>query len=157
MHSDPTSGVTKSFNRIVADLSFMKIGREDFEALLKGEKDIRPYIELDPLVGSYSVFGVKTASNPNYLVKAIYEMYESNLDKKLAVQAVRKFFRSVGMGSVGLNNLLNKLGMNLKPAEFLMLVFKLQHQQGWGVPFELVEQSDKRIHCVPRRPLNRRS
>lgn len=122
-----------------------KIGREDFEALLKGEKDITPYIELDPLAGSYSVFGVKTASNPNYLVKAIYEMYEANLGRKLAVQAVRKLFRSVGMGSVGLNNLLKKLGMDLKPAEFLMLVFKLQHQQGWGAPFELVEQSDKRI------------
>jgi predicted hydrocarbon binding protein len=123
----------------------MKIGREDFEALIKGEKNITPYIEIDPEAGSYSVFGVKTASNPNYLVKAIYEMYEANLDKKLAVQAVRKLFRSVGMGSVGLNNLLKKSGMDLKPAEFLMLVFKLQHQQGWGAPFELVEQSDKRI------------
>ena len=87
-----------------------KIGREDFEALLKGEKDITPYIELDPLAGSYSVFGVKTASNPNYLIKAIYEMYEANLGRKLAVQAVRKLFRSVGMGSVGLNNLLKKSG-----------------------------------------------
>ena len=122
-----------------------KIGREDFESLLKGEKDITPYIELDPLAGSYSVFGVKTASNPNYLIKAIYEMYEANLGRKLAVQAVRNLFRSVGMGSVGLNNLLKKMGMDLKPAEFLMLVFKLQHQQGWGAPFELVEQSDKRI------------
>lgn len=122
-----------------------KIGREDFEALIKGDKNIIPYIEMDPAAGTYSVFGVRTASNPNYLVKAIYEMYESNLDKKLAVQAVRKLFRSVGMGSVGLNNLLKKLGMELKPADFLMLVFKLQHQQGWGAPFELVEQSDKRI------------
>jgi predicted hydrocarbon binding protein len=123
----------------------MKIGREDFEALIKGEKSITPYIEMDPLAGSYSVFGVKTASNPNYLVKAIYEMYEANLDKKLAVQAVRKLFHSVGKGSVGLNNLLKKFGMNLSPAEFIMLVFKLQHQQGWGAPFELVESSDTRI------------
>ena len=123
----------------------MKIGREDFEALLKGEKSIAPYIEMDPLAGSYSVFGVKTASNPNYLVKAIYEMYEANLDKKLAVQAVRKLFHSVGKGSVGLNNLLKKFGMDLTPAEFLMLVFQLQHQQGWGAPFELVESSDTRI------------
>ena len=123
----------------------MKIGREDFEALIKGDKTIAPYIELDPLAGSYSVFGVKTASNPNYLIKAIYEMYEQNLNKKLAVKAVRKLFRSVGQGSVGLNNLLKKMGMELKPAEFLMLVFKLQHQQGWGAPFELVEASDKRI------------
>jgi len=123
----------------------MKIGREDFEALMKGDKTIAPYIELDPLAGSYSVFGVKTASNPNYLVKAIYEMYEVNLNKKLAVKAVRKLFRSVGQGSVGLNNLLKKIGMELKPAEFLMLVFKMQHQQGWGAPFELVEASDKRI------------
>jgi len=122
-----------------------KIGREDFEALIKGEKDIRPFIEMDPATGIYSVFGVRTASNPNYLVKAIYEMYEVNLNKPLAVKAVQQLFRSVGLGSVGLNNLLKKLGMDLKPAEFLMLVFKLQHQQGWGAPFELVEQSDKRI------------
>jgi uncharacterized protein len=122
-----------------------KIGREDFEALIKGEKNISSYIELDPVAGSYSVFGVKTASNPNYLVKAIYEMYEANLNKKLAVKAVRKLFRSVGAGSVGLNNLLKKLGMELKPEEFLMLVFKLQHQQGWGAPFELVSASEKRI------------
>ena len=122
-----------------------KIGREDFEALLKGEKDILPYVEMDPATGSHSVFGVKTASNPNYLVKAIYEMYESSLSRKLAVQAVRKLFRSVGMGSIGLNNLLKKMGMDLKPAEFLMLIFKLQHQQGWGAPLELVEQSEKKI------------
>jgi uncharacterized protein len=123
----------------------MKIGREDFEALIKGDKTIAPYIELDPLAGAYSVFGVKTASNPNYMIKAIYEMYEANLNKKLAVKAVRKLFRSVGAGSVGLNNLLKKLGMELKPEEFLMLVFKLQHQQGWGAPFELVSASNKRI------------
>ncbi|MEN6395329.1 MAG: V4R domain-containing protein [Methanoregula sp.] len=123
----------------------MKIGREDFEALLRGEKDITPYIERDPLAGSYSVFGVKTASNPNYLIKAIYEMYEANLNRKLAVKAVRKLFRSVGMGASGLNTLLKKSGMALTPAEFLMLVFTLQHQQGWGAPFELVEQSEKRI------------
>jgi len=75
----------------------------------------------------------------------VYEMYEANLNKKLAVKAVRKLYRSVGRGSVGLNNLLRKLGMDLKPEEFLMLVFKLQHQQGWGAPFELVSASDKRI------------
>jgi uncharacterized protein len=129
----------------MTDQTFMKIGREDFEALIKGDKTIAPYIELDPLAGSYAVFGVKTASNPNYLVKAIYEMYEANLNKKLAIKAVRKLFRSVGSGSVGLNNLLKKIGMDLKPEEFLMLVFKLQHQQGWGAPFELVEASEKRI------------
>jgi uncharacterized protein len=129
----------------MTDQTFMKIGREDFEAFIKGDKTIAPYIELDPLAGAYSVFGVKTASNPNYLIKAIYEMYEANLNKKLAVKAVRKLFRSVGAGSVGLNNLLKKFGMDLKPEEFLMLVFKLQHQQGWGAPFELVSASDKRI------------
>src|SRR5271157_2756143 len=122
-----------------------KIGREDFEALIKGDKDISSYIELDPLAGSYSVFGVKTASNPNYLVKAIYEMYETNLDRKLAVMAVKNLFHSVGLGSIGLNKLLKSLGMDLKPAEFLMLVFKLQHQQGWGAPMELVEAGDSRI------------
>ena len=123
----------------------MKIGREDFEALISGERNITPYIELDPSAGSYSVFGVKTASNPSYLVKAIYEMYEANLDRKLAVQAVRKLFHSVGMGAGGLNNLLKKSGMDLQPAEFLMLVFKLQHQQGWGAPFEIVESGQYRI------------
>ncbi len=60
-----------------------KIGKEDFEALIKGEKDITPYIELDTAAGVYSVFGVRTASNPNYLVKAIYEMYEANLNRNL--------------------------------------------------------------------------
>ena len=123
----------------------MKIGREDFEALINGQRNITPYIEMDPVAGSYSVFGVKTASNPNYLIRAIYEMYEANLDRKLAVQAVRKLFHSVGMGSVGLNNLLKKSGMDLTPADFLMLVFKLQHQQGWGAPFELVESGQYRI------------
>jgi len=129
----------------MTDQTFVKIGREDFEALIKGDKTIAPYIEMDPLAGTYSVFGVKTASNSNYLIKAIYEMYEANLNKKLAVKAVRRLFRSVGAGSVGLNNLLKKLGMDLKPEEFLMLVFKFQHQQGWGAPFELVSASEKRI------------
>ena len=110
----------------------MKIGREDFEALMKGEKNITPYIEIDPEAGLYSVFGVKTASNPNYLIKAIYEMYEANLDKKLAVEAVCKLFHSVGMGSVGLNNLLKKSGMDLNPAEFLMLVFRAPAPAGLG-------------------------
>jgi hypothetical protein len=72
-------------------------------------------------------------------------MYESNLSRKLAIQAVRNLYRSVGLGSVGLNNYIKKLGINLSPAEFLVLVFKLQHQQGWGAPFELIEQSEKRI------------
>jgi uncharacterized protein len=145
MIARPIKKQTKSFNWIITEFSSMKIGREDFEALMNGVKTIAPYIEMDPLAGSYSVFGVKTASNPNYLVKAIYEMHESNLDKKLAVQAVRKLFNAVGRGSVGLNNLLKKYGMALTPAEFLLLVFKLQHQQGWGAPFELVESSDLRI------------
>jgi hypothetical protein len=123
----------------------MKVGREDFEALLSGAKTIASYIELDPLAGTSSVFGVRTASNPEYLIRAIYEMYETNLNRKLAVKAVRKLFRSVGAGSVGLSRLLNKLGMDLPDAEFLMLVFKLQHQQGWGAPFELVEAGEKRI------------
>jgi len=123
----------------------MKIRREDFEALIKNEKTIAPYIEMDPLAGTYSVFGVKTASNPDFLVRAIYEMYEVNLNKKLAVKAVRKLFRSVGQGSIGLYNYLKHLGLELNPAEFLMLVFKLQHQQGWGAPFELVEAGEKRI------------
>lgn len=123
----------------------MKIGREDFEALMKGEKTIAPYVELDPLAGIYSVFGVRTAGNPNYLVRAIYEMYETSLNRKLAVKAVRKLFRSVGQGSVGLASFLKKQGMDLTPAEFVMLVFTLQHQQGWGAPFELVEAGEKRI------------
>jgi hypothetical protein len=129
----------------MTDPLIMKIGREDFEALLNGDKTIAPYTESDPLAGSCSVFGVKTASNPNYLIKAIYEMYEQNLNKKLAVKAVRRLFRSVGQGSIGLHNLLKKIGMELSPAEFLLLVFTLQHQQGWGAPFELVEAGDRRI------------
>ncbi len=122
-----------------------RVGKADFEAVISGEKDIREYMEIDPSTGETYCFGVKTASNPDYLIRAIYEMYEANLNRKLAVKAVRKLYRSVGQGSVGLNNFLKKLGMDLKPVEFLTLVFKLQHQQGWGAPFEVVEASEKRI------------
>jgi len=119
--------------------------KQDFEAILNGSKDITSFMQMNPLEGVTTCFGVRTASNPNYMVKALYEMYEANLNRKLANKAMRKLFRSVGQGSVGLDNLLKKLGLNLKPEEFLMLVFKLQHQQGWGSPFELVSASDKRI------------
>ncbi|HNS82359.1 MAG TPA: Cache 3/Cache 2 fusion domain-containing protein, partial [Methanolinea sp.] len=119
--------------------------KQDFEAILNGSKDITSYMQMNPLEGVTTCFGVRTASNPNYMVKALYEMYEANLNRKLANKAMRKLFRSVGQGSVGLDKLLKKLGLNLKPEEFLMLVFKLQHQQGWGSPFELVSASDKRI------------
>ncbi|NLD57838.1 MAG: 4-vinyl reductase, partial [Methanomicrobiales archaeon] len=61
----------------------MKIGAEDFTALVKGEKTIAPFIEMDPLAGTYSVFGVRTASNPDYMIRAVYEMYEANLNRKL--------------------------------------------------------------------------
>jgi predicted hydrocarbon binding protein len=122
-----------------------KIVKEDFEAIIAGKKDIREYTETDPLNGETFCFGVRTASNPDYLTKAMYEMYESSLSRKLAVQAVRHLYRSVGLGSVGLNNYLKKMGINLTPSEFLLLVFKLQHQQGWGAPFELVSQTEKRI------------
>lgn len=119
--------------------------KEDFEAILKGSKDITAYMHMNPAEGVTTCFGVRTASNPNFLVKALYEMYEANLGKKLANKAMRKLFRSVGQGSLGLYKLLKKLGLNLKPEEFLMLVFTMQHQQGWGSPFELVEASEKRI------------
>ena len=122
-----------------------KLDKSDFEAVIRGEKDITSYMELDPLNGVTSCFGVRTASHHNYLVRVLYEMYEEKLNRKLAVKATTKFFRSVGLGSVGLQKFLQKLGMDLKPTEFLMLVLKLQHQQGWGAPCELVEQSEKRI------------
>ncbi len=122
-----------------------RIEKADFEAIISGTKDIRDYMEIDPLEGVVSYLGVHTASNPDYLVRAIYEMYEANLNRKLAVKATAQLFRSVGLGSVGLNNFLKKLDMNLTPAEFLMLVFRLQHQQGWGAPFELVSQSEKKV------------
>jgi len=121
------------------------MNKEDFEALLTGKKDVTSYMQMNPAEGVTTCFGVRTASNPNYLVRALYEMYEANLDRKLANKAMRKLFRSVGHGSVGLDKLLKKLGLNLKPEEFLMLVFTLQHQQGWGSPFQLVEASEKRI------------
>ena len=122
-----------------------KVGKEDFEAVISGEKDIKEYMEINPAEGETFCFGVRTASNPDYLIRAIYEMYESDLDKKLTVKAITQLFRSVGLGSVGLKKYLERLGLKLEPAEFLMLVFKLQHQQGWGAPFELVEHSDKRV------------
>ncbi len=119
--------------------------KEDFEDIIKGSKDITSYLNLNPSEGVMTCFGVRTASNPNYLVRALYEMYEANLGRKLANKAMRKLFRSVGPGAVGLNKLLKKLGLNLKPEEFLKLVFTLQHQQGWGSPVEIVEASEKRI------------
>jgi hypothetical protein len=122
-----------------------KIEKGDIEAIISGSRDIRDYMEIDPLQGIVSYLGVHTASNPDYLIRAIYEMYEANLNRKLAVKATVQLFRSVGLGSVGLKNYLKKLDMNLSPAEFLMLVFQLQHQQGWGAPFELVSQSEKKV------------
>jgi len=68
-------------------------------------------MQMNPAEGITTCFGVRTASNPNYLVKALYEMYEANLDKKLANKAMRKLFRSVGVGSVGSTSL-EKLGLN---------------------------------------------
>ena len=122
-----------------------KISKEDFESIIADKKNVQEYLETDPERGETFCFGVRTASNPDYLTKAMYEMYETSLSRKLAIQAVRSLYRSVGLGSVGLNNYLKNLGIHLSPAEFLLLVFKLQHQQGWGAPFELIEQKEKRI------------
>jgi len=82
------------------------MNKEDFEALLTGKKDVTSYMQMNPAEGVTTCFGVRTASNPNYLVRALYEMYEANLDRKLANKAMRKLFRSVGHGSVGLDKLL---------------------------------------------------
>jgi len=122
-----------------------KISKEDFESIIADKKNVQEYLETDPERGETFCFGVRTASNPDYLTRAMYEMYETSLSRKLAIQAVRSLYRSVGLGSVGLNNYLKNLGIHLSPAEFLLLVFKLQHQQGWGAPFELIEQKEKRI------------
>jgi len=122
-----------------------KISKEDFESIIADKKNVQEYLETDPERGETFCFGVRTASNPDYLTRAMYEMYETSLSRKLAIQAVRTLYRSVGLGSVGLNNYLKNLGIHLSPAEFLLLVFKLQHQQGWGAPFELIEQNEKRI------------
>ena len=122
-----------------------KISKEDFESIIADKKNVQEYLETDPERGETFCFGVRTASNPDYLTRAMYEMYETSLSRKLAIQAVRTLYRSVGLGSVGLNNYLKNLGIHLSPAEFLLLVFKLQHQQGWGAPFELIEETEKRI------------
>jgi predicted hydrocarbon binding protein len=122
-----------------------KIERNDIEAVIKGEKDITQFLEMNPGEGIWSAFGVRTSSNPNYLLRAMYEMYERTLNRKLAVQMMRKLYRSVGLGATGLNNFLKKQGLELKPHEFLLFTFKLQHQQGWGAPLELVSRSDGKI------------
>ncbi|MCQ8893665.1 MAG: 4-vinyl reductase [Methanolinea sp.] len=119
--------------------------KEDFEAILNGSRDVTAYMQVKPQEGITTCFGVRTASNPDYLVKAIYEMYERSLNRKLAVKAVAQLFRSVGLGSLGLYRLLQKLGMELSPAQFLVLVFTLQHQQGWGAPLTLVDEQERRI------------
>jgi len=122
-----------------------KIDRNDIEAVIKGDKDITQFLEINPGEGIMSAFGVRTSSNPNYLLRAMYEMYERSLNRKLAVQMMRKLYRSVGMGATGLNMFLKKQGLELTPHEFLMFAFKLQHQQGWGAPLELVSQSADKI------------
>jgi uncharacterized protein len=121
----------------------MKIGRDDVEALLSGAKDLRSYFELDPLAGTIQVFGVKASSNPDYLIRAMYETYEKTLNKKLAVQMMRKLYRSVGLGASGLRTFLEKQGVSLKPSEFLTFVFLLQHQQGWGAPVTVVDEGTR--------------
>ncbi|MCX6699745.1 MAG: 4-vinyl reductase [Methanomicrobiales archaeon] len=122
-----------------------KIDRNDIEAVIKGDKDITQFLEIHPGEGIMSAFGVRTSSNPNYLLRAMYEMYERSLNRKLAVQMMRKLYRSVGLGATGLNMFLKKQGLELKPHEFLMFAFKLQHQQGWGAPLELVSQGGDKI------------
>ena len=122
-----------------------KIEKQDIEAIIKGEKDVSSYLSLLPKEGKMACFGVRTASNPNYLLRAIYEMYEKNLNRQLAVQMMRKLYRSVGLGASGLNVFLKKMGVNLEPEKFLLFVFTLQHQQGWGAPMELVEVTPDRI------------
>jgi len=122
-----------------------KISREDFEALLRGEKDVSSYFDLEPGSGTMSVFGVRTSSNPDYVVRAVYDLFEKSLERKLAVNAVKNLYRSVGLGSVGLNRFLSRMGLTLGPADFLYLVFLLQHQQGWGAPLAIREKSETRI------------
>ncbi len=119
-----------------------KIERSDIEAIIKGEKDISEFFDMNPQLGNTTVFGVRTSSNPNYLLRAMYEMYEKSLNRKLAVQMMRKLYRSVGLGASGLNNFLKKNGIALPPEEFLLFVFKLQHQQGWGAPLSLVDKKE---------------
>jgi predicted hydrocarbon binding protein len=122
-----------------------RIDKADFEAILSGEKDITGFFDINPADGKMVVFGVHTASNPDYLIRAIYEMFEGNLNRRLAVQAVKKLYRSVGLGAVGLNKFLKKLKLDLDPVDFMLLVFRLQHQQGWGAPMEVVERNESRL------------
>jgi uncharacterized protein len=122
-----------------------KIGRNEIEAIINGKQDISEFLDTDPAGGIWSAFGVRTSSNPDYLLRAMYEMYERTLNRRLAVQMMRKLYRSVGLGAGGLNAFLKKQGIELKPHEFLLFTFKLQHQQGWGAPLELVSQSDSTI------------
>lgn len=121
----------------------MKIGKADIEALISGEKDLRSYFELDPTAGTLQVFGVRASSNPNYLIRAMYETYEKTLNRKLAVQMMRKLYRSVGLGASGLRFFLEKQGVTLSPIEFLRFVFTLQHQQGWGAPVTVTGDNGK--------------
>lgn len=56
-------------------------------------------MKINPLQGDISLFGVHSASNTDYHVKANYEKYETNLKKKLAVKATEQLFQSVGLVS----------------------------------------------------------
>lgn len=121
----------------------MKIGKRDIEALLSGEKDLRSYFELDPTAGTVQVFGVRTSSNPDYLIRALYESFESTQNRTLAIQMIRKLYRSVGLGARGLYSFLEKQDVHLSPSEFVHFVFLLQHQQGWGAPVAVSLENDQ--------------
>ena len=113
-----------------------KIDRNDIEAVIKGDINITQFLEINPGDGIMSAFGVRTSSNPNYLLRSMYEMYERSLNRKLAIQMMRKLYRSVGLGATGLNIFLIEQGLDLKPNEFLLFVFKSLHQQGWSAPLK---------------------
>jgi len=98
----------------------MKIGTEDFEALIRGREISLP-IWIGPFCSSYSVFGVKNKLATQLSRKSYLRDVWSEPCRKLAVQAVRKLFHSVGMGAGGLNNLLKKSGWIFNPQNFLCL------------------------------------
>ena len=122
-----------------------KIDRNDIEEIINGDKDITQFLEILPEEGIMLAFGVRTSSNPDYLLRSMYEMYERSLNRKLAVQMMKKLYRPVGMGATSLYRFLIKQGLELEPHEFLMFAFRVQHQQGWGAPLELVSHGEGKI------------
>jgi hypothetical protein len=64
------------------------------------------------------------------MLRGMYRMFEKNLNRRLAVQAIRKLYRSIGSEGRGFYNWLRKAGVEMEPMEFMLFAVITQHQMG---------------------------